>query len=597
MAAPIDYPKHNHYEQKDFPNKPNLLVSSIRPEQLFAMHQVSANAVQETITHGTGFPKYPTYSSNEEWIIFSSENEGKTSLYFRPAKDPKAEPQRLTDGEAYEGQATVHNDTIYFTSSEARTLDIYKARFVPGQTIRMRDAVNLTKGQGSNFSPSISPDGKWLAFTSNRHSTDTYPGPIPANNYKAGNVYIMREDGSEAQMISSGKSIWQGGPAWSKDGQALVYYAEEGENILLYRFDLEKKTVSRVGPETGKSLFPTYNPATGHLVFAHQKAADKQAADKHWKIKYMDEKNLKKLFSLKDQDCWAPSFKRDGSFIVSATTPTQGPYIIEKANHRDFHVTTGRGYFQVKEGDNIYSVEEMSHITLTTPKGSETLFKPDSAVFGLSKSPQCPWLATTLGAPFQDGMVKQAYSPAHIYKIPLDGSAPINLTEQLPGRNVWPTVSPDGRHIVFVHQKEGDKNKQLYIMDADGKNFKALTNKEGVHTMPSFSPDGKKIVFNYKTQHLSYPVMVLHLKDDLTPGHIEARTEPGHADTHPSYAPDNQTIAFSSDRGQYNEEFPYTRMFFSPQPYGDVYIQRHNKAIERVTNTPYEQATPTWQQS
>lgn len=60
-----------------------------------------------------------------------------------------------------------------------------------------------------------------------------------------------------------------------------------------------------------------------------------------------------------------------------------------------------------------------------------------------------------------------------------------------------PNVSPDGKKIVFLFQKDGTTN--IGTVNIDGKDFKQLTffnNGEQVYN-PKFSPDGKFIVFGY----------------------------------------------------------------------------------------------------
>jgi len=66
--------------------------------------------------------------------------------------------------------------------------------------------------------------------------------------------------------------------------------------------------------------------------------------------------------------------------------------------------------------------------------------------------------------------------------------------------NDYPAWSPDGKHIVFVHQDDyvGEKpvNEQIWLMDADGSNQHALTTgSDPKDQLPSWSPDGKFIVY------------------------------------------------------------------------------------------------------
>jgi Tol biopolymer transport system component len=64
------------------------------------------------------------------------------------------------------------------------------------------------------------------------------------------------------------------------------------------------------------------------------------------------------------------------------------------------------------------------------------------------------------------------------------------------GYNAEGSYSPDGKHIVFCSNRGGEDNLELYIMDADGKDVRKLTNAPGCYNGgPFFSPDGKKVIF------------------------------------------------------------------------------------------------------
>jgi TolB protein len=56
-----------------------------------------------------------------------------------------------------------------------------------------------------------------------------------------------------------------------------------------------------------------------------------------------------------------------------------------------------------------------------------------------------------------------------------------------------PTVSPDGRHVVFSSERSG-KNK-LWRIDIDGGNPTQLTKGVAVDFLPNYSPDGRWVVY------------------------------------------------------------------------------------------------------
>jgi Tol biopolymer transport system component len=56
-----------------------------------------------------------------------------------------------------------------------------------------------------------------------------------------------------------------------------------------------------------------------------------------------------------------------------------------------------------------------------------------------------------------------------------------------------PAVSPDGKKIAFVSNRDG--NYEIYVMDADGTNLQRVTTDEGSDEYPAWSPDGQWIAF------------------------------------------------------------------------------------------------------
>jgi Tol biopolymer transport system component len=80
-----------------------------------------------------------------------------------------------------------------------------------------------------------------------------------------------------------------------------------------------------------------------------------------------------------------------------------------------------------------------------------------------------------------------------IFEANLDGTGLKRLTDS-PGYDAEGSYAPDGRHIVFCSQRQGDL--ELYVMDADGKNVRQLTHAPGCYNGgPFFSPDGKRVIF------------------------------------------------------------------------------------------------------
>ncbi len=69
----------------------------------------------------------------------------------------------------------------------------------------------------------------------------------------------------------------------------------------------------------------------------------------------------------------------------------------------------------------------------------------------------------------------------------------VRLTENV-AEDRQPDVSPDGRSIVFVSNRDGGKG-EIYAMDADGSNPRNVTNNPANDDSPAWSPDGRQIAF------------------------------------------------------------------------------------------------------
>ena len=136
-----------------------------------------------------------------------------------------------------------------------------------------------------------------------------------------------------------------------------------------------------------------------------------------------------------------------------------------------------------------------------------------------------------------------------------DGQEPKNLTKSRKTNEETPTASPKGIHITF--SADGGKNKArwTYVMSLDGKGKpRNITKGEG-ESNPVWSPTGTEIAYTALAGK-SLSIYILSLWNWTPQISIKAieTTEPFNVtdapptDTHPTWSPNGEKIAFSSNR-------------------------------------------------
>jgi Tol biopolymer transport system component len=129
---------------------------------------------------------------------------------------------------------------------------------------------------------------------------------------------------------------------------------------------------------------------------------------------------------------------------------------------------------------------------------------------------------------------------AELFLAAADGSNPHNL----PGSPVYDgqgRISPDGKHIVFVSEREPSWRGDIYLMNVDGSNVRRLTFNAMADINPAWSPDGKWIVFaSNRNRQSDYDLYVM---DAL--GNNQCQLTHGEdSEWQPAWSPDGQWIAY-----------------------------------------------------
>ncbi|MCX8062312.1 MAG: hypothetical protein N3D16_07005 [Anaerolineales bacterium] len=130
--------------------------------------------------------------------------------------------------------------------------------------------LRLTAGQWDDLYPAVSPDGRWIAFTSNREGY--------------WDLYVLSlQDGSITPLTRSPQ--YDGGPTWSPDGKWLAYESyvtdpqtqQRNLEILIQEFNptgLQSPQVVQLTSLPGADFAPQWSPKGRQIAFISQQAGE-----------------------------------------------------------------------------------------------------------------------------------------------------------------------------------------------------------------------------------------------------------------------------------------------------------------------------------
>jgi dipeptidyl aminopeptidase/acylaminoacyl peptidase len=83
---------------------------------------------------------------------------------------------------------------------------------------------------------------------------------------------------------------------------------------------------------------------------------------------------------------------------------------------------------------------------------------------------------------------------AHIWRAPIDGGQPAQLTSGTDGES-GPRWSPDGKTIAFASKRGDDEFAQIYLLPVDGGEARQLTKHASAVSELTWAPDGSAVFF------------------------------------------------------------------------------------------------------
>ncbi|MEH6716964.1 MAG: amidohydrolase family protein [Parasphingorhabdus flavimaris] len=403
--------------------------------------------------------------------------------------------------------------------------DIYTMPIVGGRPVR------IAEGLAWEVQPRFSPDGKRIAFTSDRGGGD--------------NIWIMNRDGSDKKQVTKEEFRLLNQPSWSPDGRYIVakkhfttsrslgtgeiwvYHVSGGGGVQLVKKPGDKHQKELGEPiyaPDGKSVYYTKNITPGGTFI------------------YAQDSNSE-LFNIEKYDLESGEITTAVSGLGGSVRPNPSPdgkkiaFVRREMTRSKLYVKDLESGIERKIYDDLdQDVQETWAVTGVYPNMDWT---PDSSEIVFWAGGKLRRVSASNGAssiiPFQVSDTRGVANAPH----PEIAVAPDSFAARMPR---FAAVSPDGRQVVF------ESLGKLYLKPMAGGSAKRLTNSGAeLELFPSWSRDGRSIVF------VGWTDAKLGQVKTVAAGGGSARTitsRPGHY-ARPQFSPDGKTIVFEMQGGGY----------------------------------------------
>jgi Tol biopolymer transport system component len=323
----------------------------------------------------------------------------------------------------------------------------------------------------------------------------------------------------EKSPLTTGPLKTESGIAPSSPDRIVLVSDEEtfpSRQIYVIRSDGSQRT--RLTHDQNDYIHPVFSP-DGATILAV--ATTRDSLDEIYSVN-ADGSSLKNLTNCRGDDNFA-SYSPDGSKIVFVST---------RDGNSEIYIMDADGSNQTR----LTNSERIDHAPQFTPDGLKILYcSTDENSIGVGSYDLNLFMMN------QDGSSKRCLTEeqaCHIYP-PFVGKGP--MSEHI---MMKPSISSDGKRIVFSSYDWKTGNNRVLLMDADGANCRIVSATDFI-VAPVFAPGSSKIVF-MSHRYGKYDLFEMDL-DGTKQTKLTSRT-PGHV-LYSEFSPDGSTIIVSTDVG------------------------------------------------
>jgi Tol biopolymer transport system component/serine/threonine protein kinase len=388
--------------------------------------------------------RYPAWSRDGRWIAFNRRAEdGRANIIVTSALG--GAERKIGELQACCSRLSWSPDAKWLVTGEHLESNVGRLILLNVETGEKRVVLSTPTGAFGDYDPAFSPSGRAIAFArSGGTKNDIFVVPLSEDMKASGPASPVTTDGA-----------WNGEPAWTPDGQEIVYVSglpgylagEEGvwtNYSRLWRVRLSGHNKPRQIAFAQEGSSQPSIAMNGHRMAYHLVTFDSNI----WRIPVGSGPAAPAIVAASTRDEFSPSYSPDGSKIVfsSMRTGVHEVWVSDADGSNPQQLTRfGRGY----SGSPQFS-----------PDGERIAF--DSAVTG-------------------------SYE---IYTMAVDGGNPVRLT-RIGIESAAPHWSRDGKRIYFESVRTG--RREIWMIPASGGEPVQITRNGGFEACES--PDGAELYY------------------------------------------------------------------------------------------------------
>jgi Tol biopolymer transport system component len=465
-----------------------LLTGSL---SLTAQMQKSVTVTQGTNMQVTVSPDHKTVLADIQGIIYSIPFSGGNA---KPLTDPLHEESHP--------DWSAKGDLVALQSYFGGTFHIWTMH-PDGSGLKQ-----ITTGHGDDREPRVSPDGKTIAFTSDRSFEGSYD--IWTADIATGSLKRITKSAAD-----------EFGPSWSPDGKGLVFISGTGNVGKSIEFiDLasgQQHSIISVDPAKARVEAPSFSPDGKLLSYILFEGAGMMLDDAHLVV--IKAKGGEPVYLGKGLD----------------TFPFPAVWL---SNSELIYTSEGQMLRTDVGAKTETSINFSAAIPAWRPQYTHKQYDFDSTMAKPVKGIYAPALSP-------DGKQVAFVALNQLYVMPVGGK-PVEITHDAFYKQ-GPAWSPDGKTLAYISDRDGIENIYLHDMSAsDSSSDKRAAPSESAQIMPAWSPDGKSIAFQDQTMATQIA--------DLVTGKIRLLAAATFFPGRPSFSPNGKTVAIATIK-------PYTKRY------------------------------------